>query len=147
MLSKVSLWFCSSDSLHKENKLRKSSSVSPSALDIQKLLYFRLWLPSRRICRQCKESHIIRMIKTYLKVFVINVRRLWIQTLAGLRSERMIPSSWTYFSPLTKSHPNFLTTSSCRHPSWRMMNSSEPPDWLTDSRKRENRTESKDQRQ
>lgn len=83
----------------------------------------------------------------FIVVFCCGIEKKYtrVETLAGFRSERMIPSSWMYFSPLTKSHPNFLTTSSCRRPSWPTTYSSEPPGQLTDSRVRDTKTGNKGQ--
>lgn len=51
-----------------------------------------------------------------------------VQTLAGVRSEKMIPNSWMCFSPLTKCHPNLRTASCDRLPSWAITDSMEPPE-------------------
>lgn len=129
MLSKVTLRSGSPVSSDVENKLKKSSNVSPSTLEVQKLPNFRMPLPSSRIYGQQKGSYFIHMIKIIWLFY--RPKWTWMQTgtFVGLKSEKMIPNSWMCFSPLTKSHPNFLTTSSERHPSWPITDSREPPDW------------------
>lgn len=69
------------------------------------------------------------------------------QTLAGVKSEKMIPNSWMCFSPLTKSHPNLLTTSSDRHPSWPITDSREPPDRWTERKKERSPLEKKEKQE
>lgn len=129
ILSKVTMRSCSPISSDVENKVKKSSNVSPSALEVQKLYNFRMPLPSSKIFGQQKGSYFSHIITITLPLYC--PKRTWMQirTFAGLKSEKMIPNSWMCFSPLTKSHPNFLTTSSGRHPSLPITDSREPPDW------------------
>ena len=110
-------------------RAKNSSRLSPSALARQKFEYLSVPGPSSKIYRQRHEAGYTHSLRFTEWICAHSKLRGLVDhyTLAGVRSENTIPDSWTCLSPLTRSIPNSLTTSSERHSSWDITASSEPP--------------------